>query len=102
MDLASSTKRNLLQKHRSPSVEVARTTNIGMIEQRRLGAALVCGSTIQIVAEDGGDAPIVHRADVERAGRDRLGARRLDAAIEPQDAETGVNRLPTWTQAKPL
>jgi hypothetical protein len=77
----------------SPSVEVARTANIGMIEQRRLVAALARGDTIQIVGEDGGDAPVVHRADLERAGRDRLGAHRLDAAVEPQNAETGSKAL---------
>jgi len=64
MDLASSTKRNLLQKHRSPSVEVARAANIGMLEQRRLITVLARGGAIQIVGEDGGDAPVVHRADL--------------------------------------
>jgi hypothetical protein len=35
-----------------------------MIEQRRLVAALAGGDPIQIVGEDGGDAPVVHRADL--------------------------------------
>jgi hypothetical protein len=64
-----------------------------MLEQRRLITVLARGGTIQIVGEDGGDAPVVHRADLERASRDRLGARRLDAAIEPQDTETGSKAL---------
>jgi hypothetical protein len=76
-----------------PSVEVARTANIGMIEQRRLVAALARGGTIQIVGKDGGDAPVVHCADLERPSGDRLGTRRLDAAIEPQDAEAGSKAL---------
>jgi hypothetical protein len=35
-----------------------------MLEQRRLITVLARGGAIQIVGEDGGDAPVVHRADL--------------------------------------
>jgi hypothetical protein len=52
-------ERGMCQHSSSPSVEVARTAHIGMIEQRWLRAALTRGDTIEIVGEDGADAFVV-------------------------------------------
>src|SRR5438045_895091 len=65
-------ERGMGEHSSSPSVEVARTANVGMIEQHRFGAALGRRNTIKIVVENRSDAFVGHRADFERAGRDRL------------------------------
>ena len=78
--------------HFGEQPEVARTANVGMIEQR-LGTALARRNTIEVVVENRSDAFVGHCVDFERAGRDRLGACRRDARIEPQHAETGSKAL---------
>src|ERR1700757_1115718 len=43
--------------------------------------------------EDGGDAPVIERADLDRAGGDRLRANGVDAPIETQDAQACAEPL---------
>lgn len=48
---------------------------------------------MRIIGEGGGDAPVVHRADLERGGETGFRVCRFDAAIKPQDAKTGSKAL---------
>ncbi len=48
---------------------------------------------LEPVLEDGGDALVIERADLHRAGGDRLCSGGIDAAIETQNAEAGPEPL---------
>jgi hypothetical protein len=63
-----------------------------VIEQRRLAGAMRI-FLVELVGDDGGHALVGECADFDSAGRDRLGARWVDAAIEPQDSEAGTESL---------
>src|SRR5665213_1717356 len=49
--------------------------------------------TIEVVGEDRGDALVGERADLERAGRDRLGPGGIEAAEQTQHAQAGPEAL---------
>ena len=74
------------------SMVVAGAAQIGVVEERRL-AAVLGGGLVALSGEEGGDALASERADFEGAGRDRFGARRIDAAIRAQDAKAGAEAL---------
>ena len=71
---------------------VAGTAQIGVIEQGRR-RPIPGGGSAGFAREKCGDAFAVERADFERAGGDGLGARRINAAIELQNAEAGSKAL---------
>ena len=43
--------------------------------------------------DDGGDALVIERADLDCSGRDRLSPDSINAAVETQDAEAGAEPL---------
>ena len=60
---------------------------------RRARVAAVPGGRRGFAGEQRGDALAIERADLEGAGRDRFGARGIDAAIKLQNAQAGAKAL---------
>ena len=71
---------------------IARATQIGVVEERRLPAVFRSGF-VALLGEKGGDAFVCERADFEGAGRNRLGARRIEAAIKTQNSKASAEAL---------
>ena len=71
---------------------IAGAAQIGVIEERGLTAAFRGGPVVLAGAERG-DALAGERAEFNGAGRNRFGARRIDAAIKPQDSKAGAKTL---------
>jgi hypothetical protein len=63
-----------------------------MHDYRLLGRRSI-GAAIEVVGEDRGDALVIERTDLEGAIGDPFGARRIDAAQQPHDPETGAEAL---------
>ena len=64
-----------------------------MQDRRSVRGALLCGTTIEIVGEDGFDRAIGARADLDGAFRRRFEAVGPIGSGEPDDAETGAKAL---------
>jgi hypothetical protein len=63
-----------------------------VIEERGL-SGVFRGRPVAFAGEERGDALAGERADLQGAGRNRFGARRIDAAIKTQDAKAGTKTL---------
>jgi hypothetical protein len=63
------------------------------MQDRRIVSGARCRLGLEPMLEDGGDALVIERADLDRAGGDRLGPVDCDAAIETQNAEAGAEAL---------
>jgi hypothetical protein len=63
-----------------------------VIEERGL-SAVFRGRPVALAGEERGDALAGERADLQGAGRNCFGARRIDAAIKTQDAKAGAKTL---------
>src|SRR5271169_2690085 len=72
------------------SMVVAGTAQIGVVEQR--GGSAVIGRRV-LTGEEGSDALAIEDAQFDSAGRDRLEAGRVEAAIGAQNAEAGAEPL---------
>ena len=74
-------------------VVVARTTDVGMQDRRSVRGALVRGTPVEVVVEDGFDRTVCSRADVDGALRCSFEALSAIGASQPDDAETGAKAL---------
>src|SRR5271170_6101181 len=74
------------------SMIVAGAAQIGVFEQRARGTVL-CGRVVRFAGEKCDYALAVENAQLDGAGRDRFEASRIDAAIRPQNPETGAEPL---------
>src|SRR5215468_8153311 len=72
-------------------MEVAGAAEILMLDHGWVLSGL--WSAIEIVFENGGDALVGERPDSECAGRNGLGAGRIEAAKQAQHAEAGAKAL---------
>jgi hypothetical protein len=80
------------------SLVVARTAQIGVVEERG-GPAVLGGGAHWIAGEEGGDTLAIEDAQFDGAGRDRLEADWVAAAIGAQNAEAGAE--PLFGMARP-
>ena len=64
---------------------------IRVVEQR--GGSAVLGGAVRLAGEEGSDALAIEDAQFDSAGRDRLEAGRVEAAIGAQNAEAGAEPL---------
>ena len=71
---------------------VAGTANVG-VQDRRIVRGARRRSGLEPVLEDGGDALVIERADLDRTGGDRLRSGGINAPIETQDAKAGTEAL---------
>jgi len=71
---------------------VAGTADVGM-QDRCAVRGVLRRPGLEPILEDGGDALVIERADLDRAAGDRFRTVSLDAAIEAQDAEAGPEAL---------
>ena len=69
---------------------VAGTAQIGVVEEGG-GTAVLGGSGVAFAGEEGGDALAREDAQFDGAGRHRLDAGRVEAAIGAQNAQAGRN-----------
>ncbi|MGA8587316.1 MAG: hypothetical protein WB715_26405 [Roseiarcus sp.] len=74
------------------SMVIAAATQIGLVEQRG-GAAVLGGGAVRLAGEERGDALAVEDAQFDGAGRHRLDADRIEAAVRAQNAKAGAEPL---------